>query len=81
MHDWYTAFGTSESIVPNVKHGHIDEPFPEAELTESVAHIEVIDHGDSPGEKFIAVYGTDEQRVQAAWVRVRNIVANQDWWK
>lgn len=50
--------------------------FPEAELTDKIAHIQVKFelHGDDPLDAFIHVWGTDNKRVMETWHRVHTLL-------
>ena len=81
MQSMYTVFGIStEPDEPRVQHSVAMSPYPEDELTDTIAQITLKDNGDRPGELFVRVDGIDEVKATAMWHKV---VAGLDpwWWK
>lgn len=78
---FFAAFGAGSTPAPRVQEYDSTEPYPEDELTDGIAHVEVGDYGDYPREYFIQVSGVDKTKVCEMWVRVRNVLQEVNWWQ
>lgn len=83
----WTAFGmVGGGLRPddevNMRCESTDEPYPEAELTDGVAHIEIHCSGDTPRHAFLKVVATTESRAAEVWKHVAESapMTLAGWW-